>query len=130
MFDEPVSPDFWRGLVLLNQLLHKLFTANISCSHTFQMRRMYLAVYHCYLFPYAGVDKRDKSSLGSITDFGKHGFSKKALCPISQDDLIIHFFSRKNLYEVPCVTVLTLGLENDINKNKFHPLFVTYEISI
>ena len=58
-------------------------------------------------------------------------FFKKGLCPISHDDLIIDWFSRVNLYEVPCVTVSTLGPEIDTKKTKFRPLSVpVYKISI
>jgi len=59
------------------------------------------------------------------------GFSKKELCPISEDDLIIYLFSRANLYEVPRVTVSTFRPENDTKTTTIHPLFVnSYEISI
>jgi hypothetical protein len=69
------------------------------------------------------------SPLSNPTSLIKIGFFKKELCPISHDDLIIDWFSRANLYEVPRVTVSTFGPENDTQKTTVCPLSVTfYEI--
>ena len=53
------------------------------------------------------------SPLSNATSLIKIGFSKQELCPTSHDDLIIYFFSRVNLYDVPCVPIPTFGSEND-----------------
>ena len=63
--------------------------------------------------------------LSNATSLIEFRFSKKELFTISQDDLIIYLYIRAKLYEVPCVTVLTLGFEKYMQETKFHPLFVT-----
>jgi len=69
--------------------------------------------------------------LSNATSLIEFRFSKKKLCTISQDDLIIYLFRRTNLYEVPRVTVLTLGSEKYTQETIVHHIFVTsYEISI
>jgi len=47
-------------------------------------------------------------------------FCKKELCPISHDDLIIDWFSRANLYEMPHATITTFGPENSTQKTKVY----------
>ena len=61
--------------------------------------------------------------LSNATSLIQIGFSKEELCTISQDDLIIGLSRRANLYEVPCVTVLTFGSEN-IDKKLQSVLFL------
>ena len=41
------------------------------------------------------------------------GFSKTKLCPISHNDLIMDWFSRANLYDVPCITISSFDSEID-----------------
>ena len=53
------------------------------------------------------------------------GFLKKELCLVSHNDLIIHYFSRAKLYDVPCVTVVIFGPKNDTQQTTVHSLFVT-----
>ena len=48
--------------------------------------------------------------LSNATSVIQIGFSKEELCEISHSDLIIDQFSRANLYDVPCVPVLTFGI--------------------
>jgi len=57
------------------------------------------------------------SNLSNTTSLIKIGFSNEELCQISHDDLSIYEFSRVNLYDVPWVTVATLGSENDTQTN-------------
>ena len=69
--------------------------------------------------------------LSNATSLIQIGFSKKELCTISQDDLIIDISRRAKLYEVPPVQFLIFGSENDIKETIVRPLSVTfYEISI
>ena len=69
--------------------------------------------------------------LSNATSLIQIGFSKKELCTISQDDLIIDLSRRVNLYEVPRVQFSTFGSENDIQETTVRPLSVpSYEISI
>lgn len=55
--------------------------------------------------------------LSNATSLIQIGFSKKTLCTISRSDLIIDYFSRANLYEVPRVTVSTSDSKKYINRN-------------
>jgi len=67
--------------------------------------------------------------LSNPTGLIKIGFFKKELFPISYDDLIIDWFSRANLYEMPRVPVATLGSKNAIQQTTVRPISVTiYEI--
>ena len=69
--------------------------------------------------------------LSNATSLIQIGFSKKMLCTISQDDLIIDLSRRANLYEVPCVTVSTFGSKKYIQETIFCPLSIpSYKISI
>ena len=69
--------------------------------------------------------------LSNATRLIQIGFSKKELCTISQDDLIIDLSRRANLYEVLCVTVSTFGTEKYIQEATVRPLSVpSYAISI
>ena len=69
--------------------------------------------------------------LSNATSLIQIGFSKKELCTISQDYLIIDFSRRAKLYEVPRVTVSTYGSEKCIQETTVRPLSVpSYEISI
>ena len=52
----------------------------------------------------------------------------KELFPISDDGMIIEWFSRANLYGVPRVTVSTLVLENDTQKITVCPLSITFDM--
>jgi len=45
--------------------------------------------------------------LSNATGMTWFWFSKTKLCPISHNDLILDWFSRANLYDLPCVTVLS-----------------------
>ena len=57
------------------------------------------------------------------------GVFKKELGQISHDDLIIDWFSRANLYEVPRVTITTFGPKNATQQTTICPLSMTiYEI--
>jgi len=56
----------------------------------------------------------------------KIGFSKEELCQISHNDLILDWFNRETLYEVPCVTVSTLRPETDTQKTIDRPLSKNY----
>ena len=53
------------------------------------------------------------SPLSNPTSLIKIGFSKEELCQISHGDLIIKIFNRENLYDMPRVTISTLGSETD-----------------
>jgi len=69
--------------------------------------------------------------LSNSTSLIQIGFSKKELCTISQDDLIIDLSKRAKLYEVPRVQFSIFGSEKDIQKTTVRPLSVSsYEISI
>ena len=71
------------------------------------------------------------SNLSNPASLINIGFSNEELCQISHDDLSIDLFSRVNLYDVPCVTVSTLGYENGTKKTKVYPLSATsYEYSV
>ena len=69
--------------------------------------------------------------LSNATSLIQIGFSKKELCTIFQDDLIIDLSRRANLYEETCVTLSTFGTEKYIQETTVHPLPVpSYKISI
>jgi len=71
------------------------------------------------------------SPLSNPRSLIKIGFSKEDLCQISHDDLIIEWFSRANLYEVPRVTISTWGPKTDTKKTIGRPICINfYEISI
>jgi len=68
--------------------------------------------------------------LSNATSLIKFRFSKKESCTISQDHLIIYLFRRVNLYEVPCVTILTFESKNYTHETRVHYISITsYEIS-
>ena len=80
--------------------------------------------------PGSEIDSYDKllSNLSNPVILIKIGFSNEDLCQISHHDLSIDLFSRANLYDVPRVTVSTLGSENGTQKTKVFPLFAnSYE---
>ena len=71
------------------------------------------------------------SLLSNLVSLIKIGPSKEDLCQISHNDLIIDGFSTANLYEVPCVTFLTLGPKTNTQKTTGRPLSVTsYEFNL
>ncbi len=68
------------------------------------------------------------NNISNPTILIKIGFSNAELCQISHDDLSIDWFSRMNLYDIPWVTVSTLGSNIDTQKTTVHPLSVnSYE---
>jgi len=69
--------------------------------------------------------------LSNVTSLIQIGFSKKDLCTISQDDLIIDLSRRAKMYEVPHVTFSTFGSVKYIQETTVHPISMpSYEISI
>ena len=54
------------------------------------------------------------------------GFSKTNLCPISHNDLILDWFSRANLYDLPRVTVLSFVSEIDSPETSVCVLATTF----
>jgi len=48
------------------------------------------------------------------------GFSKEELCQISHSDLIIDYFSRANLYDVPRLPVSTFRSKKYIQETTVH----------
>ena len=57
------------------------------------------------------------SILSNPASLIKIGFSNEDLCQIPHNDLSIDWFTRANLYDIPWVTVSTLGSENDTQTN-------------
>ena len=101
-------------------LLCMLSILNLLYLYNFGSPRSEIATYSIPVHP-----------LSNATSLIEIVFSKKQLCPISQDDLLIYFFHRANLYEVPRVTVSTFRPENNKKKSTIHPLSVASdEISI
>ena len=69
--------------------------------------------------------------LSNATSLTQSGFSKEELCEISHSDLLLDWFSRVNLYDVPQVTVSTFESENHPNETTARPISVPfYGISI
>ena len=64
--------------------------------------------------------------LSNATSLIKIGFSKEELCQISHNDLIIDYFSRANLYNVPRVHVLIFGSKNIYIRNCSLSYFYTF----
>ena len=54
------------------------------------------------------------------------GFFKAKLCPISHDDLIMDWFSRANLYNLPRIIGSSFGSEIDIKKTTVCVLMETF----
>lgn len=71
------------------------------------------------------------SLLSNSTSQTKIGLFKVNLCEISNDDLIMDWFSRGNLYIIPCVIVSTFGPKIGIWETKLCLLSIDfYEIQI
>ena len=69
--------------------------------------------------------------LSNATSLNQIGFSKEELCEISHGDLLLDWFSRAKLYDVPRVTVSTFGSEKHPQETTVRPLSVpSYETSI
>ena len=66
------------------------------------------------------------NSLSNATGHTWFGFLKTKLCPISYDDLIMDWFSRVNLYDLPCVTISSLGSEIDSQETAICVLVTTF----
>ena len=64
--------------------------------------------------------------LSNSTGITWFGFSKTKLCPISHNDLIMDWFSRKNLYDLPRVTVSSFVSEIDSQKTTVHVLATNF----
>ena len=64
--------------------------------------------------------------LSNATGLTWFWFSKTKLCPISHNDLILDWFSRANLYDLPRVIVFSFGSEMDRMKTTFHLLAATF----
>ena len=56
--------------------------------------------------------------LSNATSLTWFGFPKENLCPISHNDLIMDWFNRSNLYDLPNVTVFSLSSEIDSKETK------------
>ena len=54
------------------------------------------------------------------------GFSKTKLCPISHNDLIMDWFSRANLYDLPRVTVSSFTSKIDSQETIVHLLATNF----
>ena len=51
---------------------------------------------------------------------------RKKLCPISHNDLIMDWFSRANLYDLPHVTVSSFGSEIDSQETKVREIVTNF----
>ena len=65
--------------------------------------------------------------LSNATGLTWFGFSKAKLCPISHNDLIMDWFSRANLYDLPRVTVLYFSFEIDRKEATVGVLTTTFQ---
>ena len=54
------------------------------------------------------------------------GFFKENLCPISHNDLIMDWFSRENLYDLPCVIIFSFGSKIYRKETTVHVLPTTF----
>ena len=64
--------------------------------------------------------------ISNATGMTWFGFFKKKLCPIPHNDLIMDWFSRANLYELPRVTVLSFVSKIDSQETKFCVLVTNF----
>ena len=64
--------------------------------------------------------------LSNATGLTWFGFSKKKLCPISHNDLILDWFSRENLYDLQRVTVLSFVSEIDSQETIVHVIATNF----
>ena len=75
------------------------------------LRSSILKLYYLCYFKFSISEIQHWSSplnfLLNATGLTWFGFSKTNLCPISHNDLILDWFSRANLYDLPRVTVLS-----------------------
>ena len=65
--------------------------------------------------------------LSNATDLTWFGFSKTKLCPISHNDLILDWFNRVNLYDLPRVTVLSFVSEIDSKETTSRIILNTFD---
>jgi len=70
---------------------------------------------------------RSLKLLSNATGLTWFGFSKTKLCPISHNDLILDWFSRANLYDLPRVTVLSFVSEIDSEETTGCVLVTTFD---
>ena len=67
------------------------------------------------------------NSVLNATGLTWFGFPKTKLCPISHNDLILDWFSRANLYDLPRVTVLSFVSEIDSEETTGCVLVTTFD---
>ena len=70
--------------------------------------------------------RRPLNYLSNATGLTWFGFSKTKLCPISHNDLILDWFSRANLYDLPHVTVSSFVSEIDSQETTVRVLVTTF----
>ena len=66
------------------------------------------------------------NSISNATGLTWFGFSKTKLFPTSHNDLIMDWFSRANLYDLPHVIFSSFSSEIDRKETKFHVLVTNF----
>ena len=99
---------FWSFVALENTWSSFFFPSRISILNLVYL--YYFSSPICY-FWFCSITLSLLSNATGLTQFG---FFKGELCPISHNGLIMDWFSRENLYGVPCVIVSSFSFEIDI----------------
>ena len=108
---ESIQTDFSNKTYAIRKKIHRFFlllrSSILKLNYLCDLRSLISKIRPC---------SSPLNLLSNATGFTSFGFLKTKLCTISYDDLIMDWFSRANLYNLPHVIVSSFGSKFDKNE--------------